>query len=125
MLFATPPQLETSFDQRLKDLPIERLLDEIERGAAEGPNQLLIQIVDAARHEDDVEFGKAGLQTRHQLEAVDLGHSDIDNGKVRIEPDGHRHGILGRAAADHLMRVAQHTLDGAQHARLVVHDHDP
>ena len=125
MLLTTPPQLEAALDEGLQDLAIERLLNEIERRTADRPDQFLVQIVDAARHQDDVQLRKAGFQPRHQLEAVELRHPDVDDGQLRVEFGGHRHGIPGRAASDDVVRVAQHALDRAKHPRFVVHDQNP
>ena len=85
MILAAPPQLDAAFDQRPEHFAIERLLDEIERGAANGADQLLVEIVDAAGHQDHVEAGKARLQPRHQLEAVEIGHPDVDDRELGLE----------------------------------------
>ena len=49
MIFAAPAQLDAPFDQGPEHLAIEGLLNEVEGRAADGPDQLLVQIVDAAR----------------------------------------------------------------------------
>ena len=69
--------------------------------------------------------GKARLQPRHQLEAVEIGHPDVDNREVRAGTRAASDSASrDEPRADHLMVVAQHALDGAQHARFVVHDED-
>ena len=79
MGFAPPLQLQTSLDKRLQHFTIEWFLNEIKRRTLDRPDQLLVEVIDAARHQDDVDFRKTRLQSRHQLEAVDVGHSDVDN----------------------------------------------
>ena len=79
---AAPAQLDAAVDQRLQHVAIERLLDEVEGGAADGAHELLVLVVDAAGHQDDVDVGVQRLQTRHQLEAVELRHADVENGEV-------------------------------------------
>ena len=67
--------------------------------------------------------GKRGFQPRHQLEAVQIGHPDIDNRQVRNElgGDGQTASFDERVPSTWWV-VAQNPLDGAKHARLVVHD---
>ena len=124
MFLTTPSQLEASLHERPEDLAIERLLDEVERRAADGPDQLVVEIVDAAGHQDDVEPRKARFQLRHQLEAVQIGHPDVDDRQLRMKLAGHRQRITRQTRSDDVMVLAQHAVDGAKHAWFVVHDQD-
>jgi len=85
MFLATPSQLDAAFDERLEHLAIERLLDEIERRAANRPHQLFVEIVDAAGHQDDVDRRKPRLQLRHELEAVEIRHPDVDDRELGVK----------------------------------------
>ncbi len=124
MVLAPPAQLDAPFHERPEHLAIERFLDEVERGAADRPHQLLVEIVDAARHQDHVERRKACFQLRHQLEAVEIGHPDVDDRELGAETLGERQRLARQPRADDVMVLAQHALDRAEHARLVVHDED-
>ena len=64
MLLPAPPQLEASLDQRPEHVAIEGLLDEVEGRASNRPHQLLVQIVDAAGHQDDVQLAAGGTFSR-------------------------------------------------------------
>ena len=124
MFFAAPAQFETSIDQRPEDFAIERFLDEVKRLAADRPDQLLVEIVDTAGHQDDFQSWKARLQSRHQLEAVQIRHPDVDDCQLGMELAGHRQRIARETGSDHVMVFTQHAVDRAKHAWLVVHDQD-
>ena len=124
VLLPAPAQFEAPLDQRLQHFPVERLLDEVERPAANRANQLLIEIVEAARHQDDVDVGLVRLQPDHQLEAVQSGHSDVEDDEVRIELGGERHGVCRGLTPHHAVHAAQHALDGTDHAGLVIDHQD-
>src|SRR5439155_23604562 len=94
MLLETKSKIETSLNQGLKPLSIKRLLNEIERRTADGPNELLVHIIDAAGHENDVQLGHAGFQPAHQLEPIHFGHADIHNRQRGIELERQRNGVL-------------------------------
>jgi hypothetical protein len=72
-----------------------------------------------------IEIREARFQPRHQLEAVQIGHPDVDNRQLRIELHGEGQCIPGRARSDDVMGSAEHTLNGAKHAGFVVHDQNP
>ena len=63
------------------------------------------------------------FEPRHQLEAVQLRHPDVDNREVRVDSSSLHQGISGRPRSDHVMRRAEHTLDRVKHSRIVV-DHE-
>ena len=89
-------QLETSFYKGKQHLAVEGLLKKVERIFANSPYELRIQFMDAAGHENDIQFRIKGLQLFHQLEPVHVGHLDIKNGKVRLERLGQPDGLAGR-----------------------------
>jgi hypothetical protein len=124
MFLAAPPQLDAALDERLQHFAIERLLDEIKRRAADGSHQLLVEIFDAAGHQNDIDRRKAGLQLRHQFEAVEIRHPDVDDRELRVKLVRNSERFARQARSDDAMLFAQHALDGAQHARLVVDDED-
>ena len=131
MFLTAPAQLETSLHERPEDFAIERFLDEIKRRAADRPDQLFVEIVDAAGHQDDVQPRKSRFQLRHQLEAVQIGHPDVDNRQIRMKLAGHRQRITRQTRSDDVMVLAQYAVDSTKHAWFVVHDqnarrsHDP
>src|SRR5262245_51073138 len=100
MFFTTPAQLETAIDQRPEDFAIEGFLDEIERGAADRPDQLVVEIVDTAGHQDDFQSWKTRFQLRHQLEAVQIRHPDVDDGQFGMELAGHRQRLTRETSSD-------------------------
>ena len=59
---------------------------------------------------------------KEELEAVQIGHPDVNNRNLRMELDGHGKSFPGRASSDDVMRPTQHALNGAKHAGFVVHD---
>src|SRR5262249_49437891 len=87
---AVPTQLKTSLDQSLQNLAIEWLLDEIEGAAANSANELFVLVLDAAGHDNDIHVGLKCFQPRHQLESVELRHTDVENGKIGFEFDRQR-----------------------------------
>src|SRR4029453_15521421 len=58
------------------------------------------------------------------LEAVQIGHPDIDDRQVRNELGGDGKRIARRTRAGDLIGPAQYPLNGAKHAGLVVDDQD-
>ena len=48
-------------------------------------DELGIELMDAAGHENDIHFSIQGLQTFHQLEAIHLGHLNIENGEIGLK----------------------------------------
>ena len=77
-----PPQLDAAVHQRPQDVAIERLLNEVEGGAADRAHELLVLVVDAAGHQDHVDVRVLRGQALHQLEAVQLRHPDVEDGQV-------------------------------------------
>ena len=67
--------------------------------------------------------GCSRLQPRHQLEAVELRHPDVEDGEVGLNRRQWP-GCRVDDAADHVVDAAEHALDRAQHAGLVVDDED-
>src|SRR5436309_4089397 len=121
---AVPSQVEAAVDQRLQHLAIERFLDEVERPTLDGSDELLVLILEAASHQDDVEVGLERLQPCHELEPIELGHADVEDGELRPEVASHGRRLARGAAANHLMLPAQDSLDRAHHSRLIVDDQD-
>ena len=85
---AVPAQVEAAVDQRFQHLAIERLLDEIEGATLDGPDKLLVLILEASSHQDDVEVGLERFQAGHELEAVKLRHADVKNRELWSEVQG-------------------------------------
>src|SRR5262245_22679326 len=90
VILTTPAQLETALDERQQNIAVERLLDEVERRTAQSPNELFVKIVEAAGHQDHVHVRKTRLQLRHQLEAVEIGHADVEDRELRFQLFGKR-----------------------------------
>src|SRR5262245_3025420 len=122
VLAAAPAQLETAIHQRLQHFTIKRFLNEIKGSSTNGANELLIEVVEAAGHHDDVDPGMIGLQPGHQLESVEFGHADVKKSDVRLELRGERDGLPGRLTPGHSVQATQHAFYCADHPWFVVHD---
>ena len=124
-LLPQPAKLEAALDEGLQDLVVEGLLDEVERALLDGPNQGGVELVDVAGHQDDVQIGMLGVEPAHQLEPVHPGHADVQDSEVELEGAGELEGRLRAGRARHVVRPAQHAVDGAEHARIVIDHEDP
>ena len=86
---------------------------------------ITVEVIDAACHQDHVDLRKTRLQSGHQLEAIDFGHSDVDNRQGGEKFYGERDGVFRRARSTHVMRVAENPFHRSKNPRLIVDHENP
>src|SRR5215468_6732741 len=88
-------QLKAPFNKAEQHTAVEWFLKKVECILPNRPDELCIELMDTAGHENNIQLGIKGLQLFHQLEPIHLGHLNIQDGNVRLKRLCHSKSIAG------------------------------
>src|SRR5262249_50353410 len=86
-------QFEAPVDKSEQQLTIEGLLQKVERIFTNRANQLRIEFVNAAGHENNIHFRVHRPQLFRQVEAIQLRHLNVQDGEIWLKSVRYRNGF--------------------------------